>query len=76
MRDAVMEALKAELNRRDAYENQVPTCDICRQKMTNNEYFFDVDGTKVCDSYDCICKFLGQFRRSVESYVYERSQDV
>lgn len=76
MRDAVEEALRAELNRRDAYENQVPTCDICRQKMTNNEYFFDVDGTKVCDSYDCICKFLGQFRRSVEGYVYERSCDV
>ena len=50
MRDAVMEALKAELNRRDQYENQVPVCDICGQRMTNEEYFYEFDETKVCDS--------------------------
>lgn len=76
MRDAVEEALRAELNRRDQYENQVPVCDICGQRMTNEEYFYEFDETKVCDSYDCIQKFLRQFRKSIESYVYERSANV
>ena len=76
MRDAVMESLKNELARRDAYENQVPICDICKQKMTSNEYFFDVYGTMVCDSFDCVQAFMRGFRRSIETYIDERSANV
>lgn len=71
-----MEALKTELARRDAYENQVPICDICGQKMTYSDYLFDMDGTLICDNYDCIQKFLYGFRKNIFTYIDERSANV
>lgn len=72
MKDPVMESLRAELARRDTYEAMCPTCDVCGQKMTNNEYYYDMYGTLVCDEYDCITKFLRGFRKTVESYLEDR----
>lgn len=72
MRDPVMESLRAELARRDTYEAKCPTCEVCGQKMTNNEYLYDIYGTLVCDEYDCITKFLRGFRKTVESYLEDR----
>lgn len=72
MRDPVMESLRAELARRDTYEAKCPTCEVCGQKMTNNEYLYDIYGTLVCDEYDCITRFLRGFRKTVESYLEDR----
>lgn len=72
MRDPVIESLRAELARRDSYEERCPTCEICGQKMTNCEYYYDIYDTLVCDNYDCISKFLRGFRKSVESYLEDR----
>lgn len=72
MRDRVMEELKTELARRDAYEAQCPTCDICGQKIIDDEYFYDIYGTYVCDQWKCINNFLREYRRSVASYMEER----
>ena len=69
MRDRVVEELKSELARRDAYEAQCPTCDICGQKMVGNEYFYDIYGTYVCDEYECIKGFIKGFRKRVTSFM-------
>lgn len=71
MRDAVMESLRAELARRDTYEAKCPTCEMCGNKIMS-EYYYDIYGTLVCDEYDCVQKFLREFRKSVMSYVEDR----
>lgn len=71
MRDPVMESLRAELARRDTYEAKCPTCEMCGNKIMS-EYYFDIYGTLVCDEFDCVQKFLREFRKSVESYVEDR----
>lgn len=68
MRDRVMEELKAELARRDTYENKCPICEMCGQRIMD-EYFYDVDGTYICDSYECVTDFMRGFRKSLESYI-------
>ena len=72
MRDAVMESVKAELARRDTYEANCPECAICGQKMTCNEYYYDMYGTYVCDEYECITRYLRQFRKTIVSYLEDR----
>ena len=71
MRDPVMESLRAELARRDTYEAKCPTCEMCENKIMS-EYYYDIYGTLVCDEYDCVQKFLREFRKSVMSYVEDR----
>lgn len=71
MRDPVMESLRAELARRDTYEAKCPTCEMCGNKIMS-EYYYDIYGTMVCDEYDCVQKFLREFRKSVMSYVEDR----
>lgn len=71
MRDPVMESLRAELARRDTYEAKCPTCEMCGNKIMS-EYYFDIYGTLVCDEYDCVQKFLREFRKTVMSYVEDR----
>ncbi len=72
MRDPVMESLREELARRDTYEERCPRCDMCGNKMTASEYYYDIYGTLVCDEYDCVQKFLREFRKTVMSYVEDR----
>lgn len=71
MRDPVMESLRAELARRDTYEAKCPTCEMCGNKIMS-EYYYDIYGTLVCDEYDCVQKFLREFRKLVMSYVEDR----
>ena len=72
MRDPVMESLTEELARRDAYEEMCPTCAMCGQKMVGNEHYYEIYGTLVCDEYECIHKFLQEFRKTVDSYLEDR----
>lgn len=74
MRDYVEEQLADKLLSEDNYERLCPVCDICGQSMTAGTYFYDIDGTYVCDEYECINGFLKEFRRSVFSYVESRRQ--
>lgn len=71
MRDHVLEELRAELARRDAYEANVPICAICGQRMTNGEYFYDVNGTYVCDEVECVYGFMRPFRKNIEDFIKE-----
>lgn len=69
MREYTEELLAHKLLTEEQYEMACPICEVCGQHMTSNEYFYDFDGTYICDEYDCIMKYLKQFRRTVMSYV-------
>lgn len=62
MRDPVSEALNDQLDRMDAYERRVPICDECGQKLTADEYYWDMNSTILCER--CLMKF----RRNIEDY--------
>lgn len=69
MRDYVEEQLAHKLLTEEQFEMACPVCSSCGQHITNSSFFYDVDGTYFCDEYECIDKFLKQFRRTVMSYV-------
>lgn len=66
-RDALMEALGSEMERMDAYEAKCPECEECGNSITASEYYWDINGTILCEG----C--LRHFRRSVEEYIDEHS---
>lgn len=62
MRDAVSEALNNQMAYMDAYERKVPICDECGQRLTAEEWYWDMNTTILCER--CLMKF----RRSIEDY--------
>ena len=62
MRDALNEALNDQMERMNAYERMVPICDECGQRLTAEEWYWDVNTTILCER--CLMKY----RRSIEDY--------
>lgn len=62
MIDPVITTLNDHLNRMDSYERMVPICDECGQKLTADEYYWNMNSTILCER--CLMKF----RRNIEDY--------
>lgn len=63
MRDAVEETLNNQMAYMDAYERKVPICDECGQRLTAQEWYWDVNTTILCER--CLMKF----RHPIEGYI-------
>lgn len=69
MSDYTDELLNRKLQAEEAHEALCPKCEICSNRILDGDYFFDIDGTYVCDEATCVYKFLEPFKRSVLNYV-------
>lgn len=72
MRDPIDEAFREWNRRQTKYEADCPECQVCGQKITNTDYYYDVDGEYICDNYDCIMGYLRPFKKSVEDFISNR----
>lgn len=61
MRDAVMESLSQEMARMDARAERCPKCERCGERITADEYYYDLEGMILCER----CLNI-EYRRSVE----------
>lgn len=63
MIDPVMLALQHHMERMDEYERKVPICDECGQRLTADDYYWDVNSTILCE------RCLLRYRKSVEDFI-------
>lgn len=68
--DYLTQQINAKIASEDRYEAECPECDICGQRMTAEEYFYDIDGDYICP--ECLSEWASQFKKSIENYINER----
>ena len=63
MLDPTIVYLNHQMDRMDEYERKVPICDECGQRLTADDYYWDVNSTILCE------RCLLRFRKSVEDFI-------
>lgn len=63
MLDPTIMYLNHQMDRMDEYERKVPICDECGQRLTADDYYWDMNSTILCE------RCLLRFRKSVEDFI-------
>ena len=50
------------------YESKCPLCAVCGLHI-QTDYMYDIDGTTICDDFDCVSGFLRQYRKTVDTWI-------
>lgn len=54
----------------EEYANKCPICDMCKDQIVFEDYYYDIDDHVICPS--CIDSFIENYRKAVHSYVESR----
>lgn len=63
MRDPIDEALNERDYLYTRYEESCPMCDMCGERLTAEEYYYEIEGDVVCE--ECLRDYMERYKKWV-----------